>query len=84
MYVEVMGTKNGNAGRACYYIEDYLDASTGHSAMQRTTAYSAGIVMQMIAEGTINQRGTLRSELGINSTRFLELLEQRRIIVNKS
>jgi saccharopine dehydrogenase-like NADP-dependent oxidoreductase len=81
LYGEIIGTKQGKPGKVTYTIEDYLDVSTGHSAMQRTTAYSAGIVMQMIAEGTIALRGTLRSELGIKTTRYIELLQQRGIAV---
>lgn len=79
VYVEAIGKKNGRTQKASYYIEDYLDKTTGHSAMQRTTAYSVGIVAQMIAEGAITLRGTLRSELGIDSQRFLQLLDQRGI-----
>lgn len=81
VYVEVKGTKAGAAHTASYYIEDYLDKTTGHSAMQRTTAYSAAIVMQMIAEGSISQRGTLKSELGIDHNRFIELLQPHGIKV---
>ena len=80
-YVEVVGSNNGKPGKATYYIEDYLDTTTGHSAMQRTTAYSAGIVMQMLAEGTISKRGTLKSEDGIDTGRYIELLKQRGIEV---
>ena len=47
--------------------------------MQRTTAYSAAIVMQMIAEGSISRRGTLRSEQGIDHRRFIEHLGERGI-----
>lgn len=79
--VEVTGLSNGKRGAATYYIEDYFDSVTGHSAMQRATAYSAGIVMQMIAKGSIAQRGTLRSESGINTARFIDLLRQRGIEV---
>ncbi len=79
VYVEVVGMKSGRRMTASYYIEDYLDKTTGHSAMQRTTAYSAAIVMQMIAEGSINKRGTLRSELGIDHRRFIAHLGERGI-----
>ncbi len=79
VYVEATGRKNNRPQKATYYIEDYLNKSTGHSAMQRTTAYSVGIVAQMIAEGAVGKRGTLRSEQGIDPKRFLELLEQRGI-----
>ncbi len=80
-YVEVIGSTEGKSGKATYYIEDYLDTTTGHSGMQRTTAFSAGIVMQMIAEGTITKRGTLRSEDGINTRRYIDLLKQRGIAI---
>ncbi|MBK7093115.1 MAG: saccharopine dehydrogenase NADP-binding domain-containing protein [bacterium] len=79
VFVEVVGMKNNRRQTATYYIEDYLDKATGHSAMQRTTAYSAAIVMQMIAEGSISTRGTLRSEQGIDHRRFIEHLGERGI-----
>lgn len=79
VYIEATGLKNNRRQTASYYIEDYLDKSTGHSAMQRTTAYSAAIVMQMIAEGSIAKRGTLRSEVGIDHTRFISHLGERDI-----
>lgn len=79
VYVEVTGVKDSRRQTATYYIEDYLDNTTGHSAMQRTTAYSAAIVMQMIAEGSISKRGTLRSELGIDHRRFIDHLNERGI-----
>jgi hypothetical protein len=37
--------------------------------------------MQMIAEGTISKRGTLKSEDGIDTGRYIELLKQRGIEV---
>lgn len=79
VYIEATGIRAGRRQTATYYIEDYLDKTTGHSAMQRTTAYSAAIVMQMIAEGSISKRGTLRSELGINHGRFIQHLGERGI-----
>jgi lysine 6-dehydrogenase len=80
-YVEVIGSTKGQNGKVTYYIEDYLSPDTGHSAMQRTTAYSAGVIMQMLAERTIKQRGTLHSESGIDPARYIALLEQRGIDV---
>jgi lysine 6-dehydrogenase len=79
LYVEVIGSRSGKLGKATYYVEDYLKTTTGHTGMQRMTAYSTGIVMQMIAEGTIAKRGTLRSEDGIDTARYIELLKQRGI-----
>ncbi len=79
VWVELVGSRAGARNRITYYIEDYLDRATGHSAMQRTTAYSAAIVMQMLADGTIARRGTLRSEEGIDPTVFLGHLDERGI-----
>jgi hypothetical protein len=45
--------------------------------MQRTTAYSAGIVVQMLAEGAIAANGALRLEQNVDTHRFLELLALR-------
>jgi lysine 6-dehydrogenase len=84
VYVEVNGTVSGKAMQSTHYIEDYFDQKTGHTAMQRTTAYSVGMVMQMIAEGSIEQRGTLRLETGITPARFIELLKQRGIRLTTS
>lgn len=79
LYVEVIGTRSGKQGKSTYYVEDYLNKTTGHTGMQRMTAYSTGVVMQMIAEGTISKRGTLKSEDGIDTTRYIELLGLRGI-----
>jgi len=81
VWVELIGTASGSTKKLSYYIEDYLDDATGHSAMQRTTAYSAAIVMQMLADGTIAKRGTLRAEDGINPQVFLQHLDERGIKV---
>ncbi|MFH2055127.1 MAG: saccharopine dehydrogenase C-terminal domain-containing protein [bacterium] len=77
--VEAVGKKNGQTRRLTYEIEDYFNPETGHTAMQRTTAYSVAIIMQMIAEGNIRERGTLRLEAGIDPVRFIALLAERGI-----
>jgi lysine 6-dehydrogenase len=79
-YVEVKGD---DGQKATYYIEDYFDYETGHSAMQRTTAYSAGVIMQMLAEESIPHTGPIRLEESVNPTRFMELLERRHIAIDR-
>jgi lysine 6-dehydrogenase len=79
--VEAAGKQSGKPRRLSYEIEDYFVPNTGHTAMQRTTAYSVAIVMQMLAEGSIEQRGTLHLETGINPQRFIELLAAREIVL---
>lgn len=79
VWVELIGQAGGTRKKLTYYVEDYLDNESGHTAMQRTTAYSAAIVMQMLADGTISGRGTLRSEEGIDPGVFLKHLDERGI-----
>jgi lysine 6-dehydrogenase len=81
--VIVKGRDDQGEGTLEFFAEDHQDQDTGHSAMQRMTAYSAGIVVQMLVEGTIEQRGTLRSELGIPPARFIELLATRGITLQQ-
>lgn len=76
-YVEIVGEEQSGPAKATYYLEDYLNTSTGHTAMQRTTAYSAGIIMQMLAERSISTTGVLRLEQDVDSRRFLSLLAKR-------
>lgn len=77
VFVEVVASDD--EGKVTYYIEDYYNLATGHSAMQRCTAYSAGVIMQMMAEESIKVPGTIRLELGVNSGRFIQLLKERQI-----
>lgn len=77
--VEAVGKKDGKQRRLTYQIEDYFNSETGHTGMQRLTAYSVAIVMQMIVDGTISERGALPLELGVDSQRFIELLAERGI-----
>jgi lysine 6-dehydrogenase len=79
VFVEVIAADD--EGKVTYYIEDYYNLAAGHSAMQRCTAYSAGIIMQMISEESIKVPGTIRLELGVNSGRFIQLLKERQIDV---
>lgn len=58
---------------------DLADPATGHSAMQRTTAYSASICAQMLADGSITETGTLRHETSIPPLAFLHEWKKRGI-----
>lgn len=58
---------------------DFYDKRTGHTAMQRTTGYSASIIAQMIANGKIKQKGVLRIEDAIEPEYFLKEWEKRDI-----
>jgi saccharopine dehydrogenase-like NADP-dependent oxidoreductase len=49
------------------------------SAMMRTTAFPASIVVQMLASGTITKRGTVLQERDVPADAFLAEMEKRGI-----
>jgi lysine 6-dehydrogenase len=60
-------------------LVDKMDPVTGHSAMQRTTGYSASICAQMLASGEIAETGVLRHEDVVPPLRFVEEWRKRGI-----
>ncbi len=81
------GRKQENLSRASrlrYDIIDRFDARTGLSAMQRTTAFPASIVAQMMARGETTQKGALPQERCIPPTSFVRELEARGINIDES
>ncbi len=63
---------------------DRADPVTGHSAMQRTTGYSASIIAQMLVSGEIAPSGTLKHEDVVPAERFIEEWAKRGITVTTS
>ena len=53
-------------------LVDRMDPVTGHSAMQRTTGYSASICAQMLAYGEIAATGVLKHEEAVPGQRFID------------
>lgn len=60
-------------------LVDFYDKTTGHSAMQRTTGYSAAIVAEMIVDKTIRSKGTLKIEESVSPIRFINAWKERDI-----
>jgi lysine 6-dehydrogenase len=58
---------------------DRSDPVTGHSAMQRTTGYSASICAQMLVSGEITPSGVLKHEDVVPAQRFIEEWAKRGI-----
>jgi saccharopine dehydrogenase-like NADP-dependent oxidoreductase len=54
------------------------------SAMMRTTAFPASIVVQMLASGAISQRGGVLQERDVPADLFLEEIEKRGIRIHYS
>lgn len=62
-----------------YTMLDIYDTKLNHSAMARTTGYSASIVAQMLLDKTISQTGVLRGEQVVPTDKLIKELERRNI-----
>src|SRR5437899_11352496 len=64
---------------ASFTMVDHYDPKTDMSAMMRTTAFPASIVVQMLASGAISKRGGVWQELDVPADLFLEEMAKRGI-----
>ncbi len=82
--LEFVGEIEGGARRLRYDIIDRFDSRTGLSAMQRTTAFPASIVAQMMARGETTRRGAVPQERCIPPDAFVKELAARGINIDES
>lgn len=64
---------------ASFTLVDHYDPKTDMSAMMRTTAFPASIVLQMLASGAIAKRGAVLQERDVPADLFLNEMEKRGI-----
>ena len=64
---------------ASYTMVDHYDPKTDMSAMMRTTAFPASIVLQMMCSGAIAKRGAVLQERDVDAAAFLEEVKRRGI-----
>jgi lysine 6-dehydrogenase len=64
---------------ATFTLVDHYDPKADMSAMMRTTAFPASIVLQMLASGTITKRGGVLQERDVPADAFLDEMEKRGI-----
>jgi lysine 6-dehydrogenase len=76
--------KGEGAKRLRYDIIDRFDPQTGLSAMQRTTAFPASVVAQMMARGETTRRGAVPQERCIPPDAFVAALAARGINIDES
>jgi len=69
---------------ATFTMVDSYDAKTDMSAMMRTTAFPASIVVQMLASGAIPKRGGVLQERDVPADLFLAEVEKRGIKIEYS
>lgn len=74
------GGKKGHNGRMLSFtMVDHYDPKNHASAMMRTTAYPASIVLQMMASGAISKHGAVLQERDVPADLFLEEIQKRGI-----
>jgi lysine 6-dehydrogenase len=78
------GDEAARAARLRYDIIDRFDARTGLSAMQRTTAFPASVVAQMMAQGLTTRKGAVPQERCIPPDAFVSELAARDIRIEES
>jgi lysine 6-dehydrogenase len=64
---------------ASFTMVDHYDAKADMSAMMRTTAFPASIVVQMLASGVISKRGAVLQECDVPAEEFLDEMTRRGI-----
>lgn len=69
---------------ASFTLVDHYDPKTDMSAMMRTTAFPASIVIQMLASGAIDKRGGVLQERDVPADLFLEEMAKRGINIQYS
>ncbi len=62
-----------------FTVVDHYDQATQMTAMMRTTAWPASVVVQMLAEGVIVKRGGIRQELDVPFAAFAREMSARGI-----
>jgi lysine 6-dehydrogenase len=67
---------------ASFTMVDHYDPKTDMSAMMRTTAFPASIVLQMLVSGAIEKRGAVLQERDVPADLFLEEMQRRGIKID--
>ena len=82
--LEFRGRAEGHTRALRYDIIDRHDPVTGLSAMQRTTAFPASVVAQMMGRGETTSRGALPQERCVPPAPFVAALAARAIRIDES
>jgi lysine 6-dehydrogenase len=79
--VTVKGQRAKKPATRVYQMIEYPDAN-GLTAMMRTTALPATVILLMLARGEVKQKGAIPQETCIDPRRFLAELEARKLKVH--
>jgi lysine 6-dehydrogenase len=72
-----------NGSVTSYSLVDDYDPATGMTAMMRTTAWPASIVVMMMASGEITKRGGIKQESDVPGQKFLQEMAKRGIRIER-
>ncbi len=81
--VVVYGELKGKRAEVTYDVLDYGDARTGFTSMQRTTGFSAAILLEMLAQGRVRPKGFVPVEKAVLGSVFLKEIRKRGIDVKE-
>lgn len=75
--VTVLGSKFGGRRRLEYELIDRADESTQLTAMMRCSAFTASVVVQMLARDQIDRRGVVPQERCVPAEELMQQLRER-------
>ncbi|HEY6248439.1 MAG TPA: saccharopine dehydrogenase C-terminal domain-containing protein [Candidatus Angelobacter sp.] len=83
--VTIMRIEAHNSGCiTSFTLIDHYDPATQMTAMMRTTAWPASVVLQMMCSGEISKRGAIYQELDVPARKFIEEMAERGVKIESS
>lgn len=82
MRVIVRGEKGGKPAEVVYEMLDYFDTETEFTSMQRTTAWPGSLILRMVTEGEITERGVLYQERVVDTDLLVKRLGERGVKID--
>jgi len=88
MRVEVGGLKDSKKVMYTYHMLDRFDKKRRVTAMARTTAYTASVIAQLVANKDIEEKGVIPPEkVGMNERlykKFMGMMKKRGVVIKES
>jgi lysine 6-dehydrogenase len=81
--VAVKGLKDGRPAEIVFDLLDAFDPKTGFTAMQRTTGFSAAVVLSLLAHGKVTEKGAVPLEKAVSGPLFLDEIRRRGLDVKE-
>jgi lysine 6-dehydrogenase len=81
--IKALGEKDGHPAEALVELIDYYDESTGFTAMERSTGWSAAVVLEMAAKGLI-PHGAGGLEIMVPAAQYVDELQKHGLVIKQS